>query len=215
MRTDIIVLLDRSGSMSTIRSDTIGGFNDFLRTQQEQAPNATLTLAQFNEGLGYTVFRTPVGAVSPLTESTYKTEGYTALVDAQARTIVKLGEEFAKLPDDKKPERVIFFTITDGEENSSREYTIEALRSMIKEQQEKWKWDFVYMGADHDVYAQSGSMGISATNAGIYNKSDIRSGLQVNSMKIARAAGPGGQSVSMAYTDDEKAAMLGGNGQSK
>lgn len=162
--TDITVVLDRSGSMSRIRFDTIGGFNTFLEEQQKVPGKANLTLVQFDDEYQIDFASIDVHRVKPLDVSTYKPRGTTALYDAIGRTIVATGERLKDMKEEDRPGNVIFVIITDGAENSSREYTRDMILSMITHQTDKYDWDFVFLGANIDATAVGTSFGIKAGN---------------------------------------------------
>jgi uncharacterized protein YegL len=163
--TDITMVLDRSGSMGHIRTDTIGGINSFIEAQQKGPGEATLTLVQFDDQYQVDYLRTPIKEVQPLTEETYIPRGNTALLDAIGKTIVTLGEQYKKMPESRRPERVIMVIQTDGEENASREYNKTTIKEMITLQQSTYKWDFIFLGANQDAFANARAMGIPAANA--------------------------------------------------
>ncbi len=144
------VILDRTGSMESIRDDTIGGFNAFLEKQQAEPGKATLTLVQFDSQDPYEVMNkfAPVAEVRRLTRETYVPRARTPLLDAMGRGINDLEESLAKLPAKERPARVVMVVITDGQENASHEFTKGQVEKMIKEKQEKANWQFVFLSAD-------------------------------------------------------------------
>lgn len=146
---DRVVILDRSGSMEACRDDTIGGFNAFLREQQ--AEGGTLSLIQFDHEYMVVYPATPITAVQPLTAQTFVPRGGTALLDAIGKTIKDVDP-------DTRPTVVI---LTDGQENSSKEYTKAHIKDLI-EQKTKEGWTFVYLGANQDAFAEAGHLGIPA-----------------------------------------------------
>ena len=160
----IVILLDRSGSMETIKSDTIGGFNRFLSEQQAVPGEATLTLVQFDDVTETHALFSSLGAVAPLSNSNYTTRGCTALLDAMGRTITQTGEDLKAIHEDMRPDRVLFVVITDGLENASREYKKQQIRDMVKMQESTYNWKFVFLGANMDAIAEGGSFGM-AVNA--------------------------------------------------
>lgn len=171
--TEIICVIDRSGSMGTIRNDAISGFNTFLEDQKAVDKPCKMTYAQFDTT--YEVIHSGVDlqAVPPLTTETYVPRGGTALFDAVGRTIDEVGIRLAALPESERPGKVVFVILTDGEENSSCEFTRERILGMIRHQQEKYKWDFVFLAANQDAFAVGTSIGIS------YNANFIASGAGV------------------------------------
>jgi len=148
--THITVILDRSGSMESIRDDTIGGFNAFLDQQKAESGLATLTLAQFDTQDPYEIIHKfkPLGEVPSLTRETFVPRASTPLLDAMGRGINDLESSLAEIQEEEKPARVVIVIITDGQENSSREFRKEQIDKMIKEKQEKTAWQFVFLSAD-------------------------------------------------------------------
>lgn len=156
--THISVVIDRSGSMSSCWDDTIGGFNSFLATQKEETGKATMTIAQFDNEYDVIANIALIKDIEDLTRETYTPRGGTALFDAIGRTINATESDIAKL--DKKPEKVIFVIITDGDENASREYSRNQIMKMIDDHREENKWEFVFIGANQDALKNGSSMGI-------------------------------------------------------
>lgn len=164
--TEIVAILDRSGSMGALRAETIGGFNNFVEEQKKAEGEARLTLVQFDDQYQIDYEGKDVKEISPLDESTYIPRGMTALYDAVGKTMITLGERLAKLDEDKRPGQVIVLIITDGQENSSREYAGDKLREMIAHQEEKYNWTFVFLGGG-DIKKQKlqgAALGINAAN---------------------------------------------------
>lgn len=155
---EIIVVLDRSGSMASIKEDMEGGFNTFIDEQRKLPGTATVTLAQFDDEYDIVYQARPLADVPKLQ---LIPRGWTALLDAVGRTIASVGERLEKTPEGDRPERVLFVVITDGEENRSKEFTNEKVREMVKHQTEKYSWQFVYIGANQDAFASAGAMGIA------------------------------------------------------
>lgn len=157
---ELIVIIDESGSMGNVKSDTIGGFNSFLETHQKLGGDAKLTLVKFDTKYSIVNNGTPVQDVLKLDKDTYYPGGMTALLDAVGKTIDEVGKRLSGTPEDERPEKVMVMIITDGEENSSKEYTLDQVRNKIKEQQDTWKWEFVFLGADQDAWSNASSMGV-------------------------------------------------------
>jgi hypothetical protein len=176
MKTDythIFMVLDRSGSMNAIATDTIGGFNQFVKTQKAAPGHCTVTLVQFDWADGgaqvQTVFDARrVSDVPDLNGETYVPRGGTPLYDALGQSIQATGKFLKDLPDHEKPAKVVFVIITDGLENSSREYTRERVFQMIKHQREAYKWEFVFLGANQDAMAVGQSIGVAPGNSMTY-----------------------------------------------
>ena len=166
--TDISVILDRSGSMESVKTDTIGGFNAFLKTQKEAPGEALLTLAQFDDQYEIVHSGKNIQDVTNLTAETFVPRGMTALLDAIGRTINATGVRLSALPEAQRPGKVIFVILTDGQENKSTEFTREKISEMIKHQTEVYKWDFVFLGANQDAIQAGASIGVMAGNSMTY-----------------------------------------------
>ncbi|MGQ0659019.1 MAG: hypothetical protein ACT4NU_13200 [Chromatiales bacterium] len=162
--THISVILDRTGSMESIRDDTIGGFNTFLDEQKKQPGTATLTLVQFDTQDPYEVIHSfkPIQEVSPLSRETYIPRASTPLLDAMGRGINDLEEQISDLPEEVRPSKVVVVVITDGQENSSREFHRDQVVKMIREKTERTNWQFVFLGADLNAIGDAISLGIPA-----------------------------------------------------
>ena len=146
--TEIVVILDRSGSMYSIKDDAIGGFNNFLKEQKKEKGEANLTLIQFSTYVDTQVLGKPLDEVPELTEDTYKPGGLTALNDALAHGIIETGRRLEKLSEDNRPDKVIVALINDGCENASKEYSKQSVANMVKHQEEKYNWQFLYLGSN-------------------------------------------------------------------
>lgn len=167
--TEIIFLLDRSGSMSGLESDTIGGFNSFIKKQCSLG-RTHLTTILFDDK--YEILHNGVDASTvTLTEKEYYTRGSTALLDAIGKTIIDVGFRLSHLIESEYPSKVIFVITTDGLENSSKEYTYEKVKQMISRQKEVCNWEFIFMGANIDVAEESHKLGINPTMAFSYRSS--------------------------------------------
>ncbi len=163
--TDIIIVLDRSGSMHTIKNDIEGGFDQFIKDQSEVG-TAQVTLAQFDD-----VYEVVYEAldIKEVPKMKLIPRSSTALLDAIGRTIVAGGERLAKMPEDERPDQVMLVIITDGEENSSEEYTRERVFELIKHQEDKYNWDIIYLGANQDAIHEGGMMGFTAGKSMTFN----------------------------------------------
>lgn len=158
--TEILFVLDRSGSMGSVRNDAIGGFNTFLEDQKKQPGAARLTLVLFDTT--YTVVHdgADLRAVPPLTEVTYAPRGGTAMLDAIGRGIVTVGERLARTPEAERPGKVIVAILTDGEENCSREYSPGMIARLIKQQREEYSWEFLFLAANIDATTTAAALNI-------------------------------------------------------
>jgi len=160
--THISVVLDKSGSMDTCLNDTIGGFNSFINSQKEEEGEATFTLAQFNGSYDLVTDMQPLNDISELDRRNYCPGGGTALLDAIGRTVNEVEHQIEDMDEDEQPEKVIFVIITDGEENSSREFSRENVMEMIDRHQIEDNWEFIFIGANQDAIQAGGGMGIRA-----------------------------------------------------
>ena len=169
----ITVILDRSGSMEAICDDTIGGLNAFVEQQKAGSGEATLTLVQFDSQDPYEVIHhfTPIGEVPALTRKTYVPRGGTPLHDALGRGINDIEASIGKLNDDERPEKVIVAVITDGQENSSREFNKEQVEKMIKSKSSEAGWEFMFLSADLDAIEDAQRLGFSRDATVAFEKS--------------------------------------------
>ena len=167
--TELVFILDKSGSMGGLETDTIGGYNAMLAKQQEVEGECHITTVLFDNNYELLHDRIDIKAVSPISEKEYQVGGSTALLDAIGRTIHKIGNAQKHTADDYRAEKVMFVIITDGEENSSREYSAEKIKAQIERQKEKYGWEFVFLGANIDAIETAGRFGISADRAQNYH----------------------------------------------
>jgi uncharacterized protein YegL len=178
--TEVIFLLDRSGSMGGLEEDTIGGFNAFIERQCKMKGETYLTTVLFDDQTEFLWNGIEAGHAR-LTDHEYYVRGCTALLDAVGKTISEVGRRLSKTSEDKKPGNVIFVITTDGMENASREYTYDKVKQMIHHQQEKYSWEFIFMGANIDSAEEAESIGIpkeqsfsfEATNEGVEKMYDL------------------------------------------
>ncbi|WP_194833776.1 vWA domain-containing protein [Nocardia sp. XZ_19_369] len=163
--TLIAVLLDRSGSMQSIKSDTEGGFSAFIEEQRKLPKTIEVTLAQFDTEYECVYANRPVAQVPPLD---LQPRGMTALYDAVGRLVTDVGAELAKRPEHERPGTVIVVVLTDGHENSSKEWTHTAVKSLITQQQDVYSWNFLFLGANMDAVAIGTGMGFDPSNSITY-----------------------------------------------
>ena len=167
--TELVFILDKSGSMGGLETDTIGGYNSMLAKQQAVKGECHITTVLFDNNYELLHDRIDIKAVSPITEKEYQVGGSTALLDAIGRTIHKIGNAQKHTADDYRAEKVMFVIITDGEENSSREYSAEKIKAQIERQKTKYGWEFIFLGANIDAVETAGRFGISADRAQNYH----------------------------------------------
>lgn len=145
--TDISIVLDRSGSMSSCVKDVIGGFNNFLKEQKELKSEATLSLYQFDGRYETVYINKPLNEVANLTEATFSPRGSTALYDAIGKTIADTGLRLSKMKESDRPNKVVVAIFTDGEENSSTEFSLEKINEMIEHQKSVYSWEILFIGS--------------------------------------------------------------------
>ena len=163
--TELVFILDKSGSMGGLEPDTIGGYNSMLKKQQEVEGECQITTVLFNNNYELLHDRIDIKAVSPITEKEYFVGGSTALVDAIGSTIHKIVTAQKHTAEDFQAEKVIFVIITDGEENSSREYSLEKVKAQIEKQKSEYGWEFIFLGANLDSVETAGRFGIAPERA--------------------------------------------------
>jgi|GEM_PF-23342 len=171
MKTDlaeIIFLLDRSGSMSGLESDAIGGYNSFLATQKIVEGKAQVTTVLFDDKYDLLHDGVDIENVKAITEKEYFARGSTALLDAIGKTIINVGIRLSNTVESERPSKVIFVITTDGQENASREFSYKKIHEMISEQQDKYSWEFIFLGANIDAAKEAESLGIKASRASNY-----------------------------------------------
>lgn len=170
--TEIIFLLDRSGSMGGLESDTIGGFNAFIEKQRQLEGEIIVTVVLFDDR--YEILWNGVKAEeAKLTDKEYFVRGTTALLDAVGKTILDVGYRLSRTKEEERPGKVIFVITTDGLENSSREFTYQKVKELIKYQQEKYGWEFIFLGANIDAAKEADNIGIKKENAYKYEASSV------------------------------------------
>ena len=169
--TEMVFVLDRSGSMSGLAADTIGGFNELIEKQKKIEGDAYVTTVLFDHEYEVLHDHVALEEVAPLTDKEYFARGSTALLDAVGRTIDAVGARLAATAEEERPEHVVFVITTDGMENSSREYTAQRVRGMIEHQQQKYSWQFVFLGANMDAVSEARNLGISAKYAADFTPS--------------------------------------------
>ena len=167
--TELVFILDRSGSMSGLEKDTIGGFNSMLEKQRKEPGEAVVSTVLFDNEIEVIHDRVPVTKVPNLTEKEYFVRGCTALLDAVGGAIRHIGNVHKYARREDVPEKTLFIITTDGMENASRRYTYDKVRSMIERQKERYGWEFIFLGANIDAAAEAQRMGIDESMAANYN----------------------------------------------
>lgn len=163
--TEIVCIIDKSGSMESVKKDAIGGFNSFIDVQKKVPGDAALTLILFDTIYEVCYEGKNIKDVPNLNDSSYTPCGCTALLDALGKTINSVGARLSKTLEQDRPSKVIFVILTDGEENSSREFTKKQINDMITHQKDVYKWEFIYLAANQDAIHEASYIGIKASNA--------------------------------------------------
>ena len=167
--TELVFILDRSGSMMGLERDTIGGFNGMLEKQRREPGNALVSTVLFDHESQVIHDRVPLQQVKGLTEREYFVRGSTALLDAVGSAIHHIGNVHKYARKEDRPERTLFIITTDGMENASRRYTYDRVRQMITRQQKQYGWEFLFLGANIDAAAEAARFGIGADHAADYH----------------------------------------------
>lgn len=163
--TELVFILDKSGSMSGLENDTIGGYNSMLEQQRTAEGKCIITTVLFDNFYQLLHDRIDIRAVKPITKKDYFVGGSTALLDAIGKTIQKIVTVQKNTAEDYRAEKVMFIIITDGEENASRYYSASQVKDMIKQQKEKYGWEFIFLGANIDAVETAGRFGIDSDRA--------------------------------------------------
>ena len=183
--TEIVFILDRSGSMSGLESDTIGGFNALIKKQKAEEGEAYVSTILFDDKQQVLHNRVNLKNVKPMTRDEYFVRGCTALLDAVGGAIHYIGNAHKYAREEDRPEKTLFIITTDGMENASRKYTYEKVKQMVQKQKEKYGWEFLFLGANIDAIGVAGRFGIDADRAVNY-ECDSK-GTEVNYKAINKA----------------------------
>lgn len=183
--TEIVFILDRSGSMSGLESDTIGGFNSMIAKQQKEEGEAIVSTVLFDDETDVIHDRVAIGDVKKLTEEDYYVRGCTALLDAVGGAIHHIGNVHKYAREEDRPAKTLFVITTDGLENASRHYSFKDVKRLIKRQQEKYNWEFLFLGANIDAIEVAGNMGISRDRVANYNCDEVGTALNYQVLEAA------------------------------
>lgn len=205
--TDITLLVDRSGSMQGIRTSAEEGINSFINDQKKQPGEAILSLVQFDTEFDFVHKGTPINQVG---QYHLEPRGSTALLDAMGQAILNTGERLAAMPESSRPGLVIFVIMTDGEENSSTQFSREQIRQMVEHQQTVYNWQFTYLGANQDAFAEAAKLGIcDDQGTANFTADKVHFAYDSTSSKVKRMRNQRrrGETVSNAFMDEETDAM--------
>lgn len=207
-RTLIAVLLDRSGSMEAVKSDTEGGFNAFIDAQRAEPGQARVTLAQFDTQYDVVYSNRPLADVPRLT---MQPRGGTALYDSLGRLITEVGSELAELPESERPGTVVVVVLTDGHENSSSEWSHAAVTAAISRQEKEYAWDFVFLGANMDAVSIGTSLGFAADKSMTWHTDGdgVVQAMASASAYVSRKRAAGGRAEVAGFSDADREAARG------
>ena len=183
--TEIVFILDRSGSMSGLEADTIGGYNSLIMKQKREEGEAVVSTVLFDDSCEVLHDRKDLYQIRPLTDKDYYVRGCTALLDAVGGAIHHIGNVHKYAREEDRPEKTLFIITTDGMENSSRRYTYEKVKQMVERQKEKYGWEFLFLGANIDAVAEAERFGIRRDRAVNYNCDSV--GTAVNYKALSKA----------------------------
>ena len=171
--TELVFILDRSGSMAGLEADTIGGFNAMTQKQRKEPGEALVSTVLFDNETQVIHDRVPLEKVPALTQKEYYVRGCTALLDAVGGAIHHIGNVHKYAREEDRPEKTLFVITTDGMENASRRYTYDKVKAMIAHQREKYGWEFLFLGANIDAAREAARFGIRADRAANYHADHI------------------------------------------
>ena len=203
--TEIVFILDRSGSMSGLEADTIGGFNSMLEKQKKEEGEALISTVLFDDQTEILHDRENIDKVERISDKEYYVRGCTALLDAVGGAIHHIGHIQKEMPEDERPEKTLFIITTDGMENSSREYSYAKVKKMVEKKKKKNHWEFVFLGANIDAVAVAGKFGVAANRAVRYECDSVGTALNfdVMSKMVSCARACTGSEMMEAALDDE------------
>lgn len=163
--TEIVFILDRSGSMGGLENDTIGGYNSMIEKQKNEEGEAIISTVLFDHESEILHDRVPLAKIEPITEKEYFVRGSTALLDAVGGAIHHIGNIHKYARDEDVPEKTLFIITTDGMENCSREYSYNKVKKMVERQKEKYHWEFIFLGANIDAVNVANKFGVDKSRA--------------------------------------------------
>lgn len=203
--TELVFILDKSGSMSGLEKDTIGGFNSLINQQKEQEGKAIVTTVLFNHKSATLYNRTPLSRVPAMTNAQYRVGGSTALLDAVGNTMNSVYSLQQDMDPEERPDKTLFVIITDGMENASREYTYDKVKGMVSRRKEADKWEFLFLGANIDAAKEAGRFGIAPNRAVRYKNDSKGVGKNFHAVGAAVSAVRAQQEIKDSWADEIKA----------
>ncbi|MCR5595575.1 MAG: VWA domain-containing protein [Lachnospiraceae bacterium] len=209
--TEIVFILDRSGSMSGLEADTIGGYNSMISRQKEEEGEAMISTVLFDDKIEILHDRRDLKSVETITDKEYFVRGCTALLDAVGGAIHHIGKVQKNMPKDERPEKTLFIITTDGMENASQKYSYDKVKEMVEKKKNKNQWEFIFLGANIDAVEVAGRFGVAANRAVTYeNDSEgtkINYGVMSKMVSCARKCSSA-KMMGMALDDDELLAPI-------
>ncbi len=185
--TEIVFILDRSGSMGGLEADTIGGYNSMLERQKAEEGEAILSTVLFDDRTEVLHDRKKLQEISPMTDKEYYVRGCTALLDAVGGAIHHIGRVHKHSPEEEVPEKTLFIITTDGMENASRHYTYDKVKRMVEKKKEKHQWEFIFLGANIDAIDVANRFGIAKNRAVRYESDSM--GHELNYEMMSKIVG--------------------------
>ncbi len=183
--TEIVFILDRSGSMSGLEADTIGGYNSLIEKQKKEEGEVYISTVLFDDSCEVLHDRVSLDKIRPMTEEQYYVRGCTALLDAIGGAIHHIGNVHKYARDEDRPEKTLFIITTDGQENASKRYNYEKVKHMVERQKEKFGWEFLFLGANIDAIEEAKRFGIKANRAVNYHCDTV--GTAINYEVLSKA----------------------------
>lgn len=163
--TEVVFILDRSGSMSGLEADTIGGFNSLIEKQKKEEGEALISTVLFDDSCEVLYDRVPLDKVEPMNDRQYYVRGCTALLDAIGGAVHHIANVHKYAREEDRPEKTLFIITTDGMENASQRYDYKKVKKMVEHEQEKYGWEFLFLGANIDAIEVAGRFGLKAGRA--------------------------------------------------
>ena len=198
--TELVMIIDRSGSMSGLEADTIGGFNSMIEKQKREEGEAYVSVVLFDDRNEVLYDRVDIQKVEPMSDKQYYVRGCTALLDAVGGAIHHIGNVHKYAREEDVPEKTIFIITTDGMENASRQYTYDKVKRMIERQKERHHWEFMFLGANIDAVREAGRFGINASRAVRYEHDS--KGTQLNYSVVSDVVGCARRAASVQDMED-------------
>jgi uncharacterized protein YegL len=204
--TELVFIIDRSGSMSGLETDTIGGFNGMIEKQKKEEGEAFVSVVLFDDRTEVLYDRVNIKRIEPMTDRQYYVRGCTALLDAVGGAIHHIGNVHKYARDEDRPEKTLFIITTDGMENASRQYSYDRVKQMIGRQKERYQWEFLFLGANIDAISVAGRFGIHASRAVRYehDAEGTRLNYQVMSKAVSYARSSETAKSLSDFLDDEE-----------